>query len=178
MIKLKPYEYEKYNNVNIKEHLKNISINFDYKNWLNCNYKNIEVAYETDSFFSILYLFMWKLTKLNNVVYVCKNCGKYFIPDFQYNSKYCNNIYAYNKTCREIAAQIQYKKKLDAEPVLKKCRTFYQTLQKNASLYGGKHIERYENFKKESKVMKKALEDGNITVEDFSNWIDSKKIRK
>lgn len=67
---------------------------------------------------------------MNNVVYVCKNCGKYFIPDFQYNSKYCNNIYAYNKTCREIAAQIQYKKKLDAEPVLKKCRTFYQTLQK------------------------------------------------
>ena len=177
-VKMKPYEYEKYNNVNIKEHLKNISINFDYKNWLNCNYKNIEFAYETDSFFSILYLFMWKLTKLNNVVYVCKNCGKYFIPDFQYNSKYCNNIYAYNKTCREIAAQIQYKKKLDAEPVLKKCRTFYQTLQKNASLYGGKHIERYENFKKESKVMKKALEDGNITVEDFSNWIDSKKIRK
>ena len=35
-----------------------------------------------------------------------------------------DNIYAYNKTCREIAAQIQYKKKLDAEPVLKKCRTF------------------------------------------------------
>ena len=177
-VKMKPYEYEKYNNVNIKEHLKNISINFDYKNWLNCNYKNIEFAYETDSFFSILYLFMWKLTKLNNVVYVCKNCGKYFIPDFQYNSKYCNNIYAYNKTCREIAAQIQYKKKLDAEPVLKKCRTFYQTLQKNASLYGGKHIDRYENFKKESKVMKKAYEEGNISIEKFSNWIDSKKIRK
>ena len=64
-------------------------------------------------------------------------------------SKYCNNIYSDNKTCREIAAQIQYKKKLEAKPVLKKCRTFYQTLQKNASLYGGKHIERYENFKKE-----------------------------
>ena len=177
-VKMKPYEYEKYNNVNIKEHLKNIRINFDYRKILNCNYKNIEFTYETDNFYSLLYLFMWKLTKLNNVVYVCKNCGKYFIPDFQYNSKYCNNIYAYNKTCREIAAQIQYKKKLDAEPVLKKCRTFYQTLQKNASLYGGKHIDRYENLKKESKVMKKALEDGNITVEDFSNWIDSKKIRK
>lgn len=105
-VKMKPYEYEKYNNVNIKEHLKNISMNFDYKDWLNCNYKNIEFAYETDNFFSILYLFMWKLTKLNNVVYVCKNCGKYFIPDFQYNSKYCNNIYSDNKTCREIAAQI------------------------------------------------------------------------
>ena len=177
-VKMKPYEYEKYNNVNIKEHLKNIRINFDYKDWLNCNYKNIEFAYETDSFFSILYLFMWKLTKLNNVVYVCKNCGKYFIPDFQYNSKYCNNIYSDNKTCREIAAQIQYKKKLEAKPVLKKCRTFYQTLQKNASLYGGKHIERYENFKKESKVMKKAYEEGNISIEKFSNWIDSKNIRK
>lgn len=133
-VKMKPYEYEKYNNVNIKEHLKNIRINFDYRKILNCNYKNIEFTYETDNFYSLLYLFMWRLTKLNNVVYVCKNCGKYFIPDFQYNSKYCNNIYAYNKTCREIAAQIQYKKKLDAEPVLKKCRTFYQTLQKKCFL--------------------------------------------
>ncbi len=119
-VKMKPYEYEKYNDVNIKEHLKNISMNFDYKDWLNCNYKNIEFAYETDNFFSMLYLFICKLTKLNNVVYVCKNCGKYFIPDFQYNSKYCNNIYSDNKTCREIAAQIQYKKKLEAKPVLKK----------------------------------------------------------
>ena len=67
------------------------------------------------------------------------------------------DIYSDNKTCREIAAQIQYKKKLEAKPILKKCRTFYQTLQKNASLYGGKHIERYENFKKESKVIKKLL---------------------
>lgn len=177
-IKMKPYEYEKYNDINILEHLKNIRMNFHYRILLNCNYKNVEFTYETDNFFSILYLFMWKLTKLNNIVYVCKNCGKYFIPDFQYNSKYCNNIYSNNKTCREIAAQIQYRKKLEAKPVLKKCRTFYQTLQKNASLYGGKHIERYENFKKESKVMKKAYEEGNISIEKFSNWIDSKKIRK
>lgn len=174
---MNPYEYAKYNDVNIKEYLKNIRMNFDYRKLSNCNYKNIEFTYETNNFFSILYLFMWKLTKMNNVVYVCKNCGKYFIPNFQYNSKYCNNIYFDNKTCREIATQIQYKKKLEAKPVLKKCRTFYQTLQKNASLYGGKHIERYENFKKESKVMKKAFEDGNISVKEFNNWIDSKKIK-
>lgn len=141
---MKPYKYEKYNDVNIKEHLKNISMNFDYKDWLNCNYKNIEFAYETDNFFSMLYLFIWNLTKLNNVVYVCKNCGKYFIPDFQYNSKYCNNIYSDNKTCRKIVAQIQYKKKIRGKTCTKKCRTFYQTLQKGASLYGGKHIDRYE----------------------------------
>ena len=176
-IKMKPYEYEKYNNVNIKEHLKNIKINFDYRNLLHCDYKNIEFTYETNNFYSMLYLLMWKLTKLNNVVYVCKNCGKYFIPDFQYNSKYCNNIYSENKTCKEIAAQIQYKKKLESKPVLKKCRTFYQTLQKNASLYGGKHIERYEKFKKESKIIKKALEDGNISVKKFNDWIESKKLK-
>ena len=58
-VKMKPYEYEKYNNVNIKEHLKNIRINFDYKKILNCNYKNIEFTYETDNFYSLLYLFMF-----------------------------------------------------------------------------------------------------------------------
>ena len=109
---------------------------------------------------------------------MCNPYKKHKIPDFQYNSKYCNNIYSDNKTCREIAAQIQYKKKLESKPILKKCRTFYQTLQKNASLYGGKHIERYENFKKESRVMKKVFEDGDISVKEFNNWIESKKIKK
>ena len=176
--KMLPSEYEKYNNVNIKEHLQNIKLNFEYTKYFNRTYKNIDFAYETSNFYSLLYLCMWKLTKLNNVVYICKNCGKYFIPDFQYNSKYCNNIYSDNKTCSEIAPQIQYKKKLEAKPVLKKCRTFYQTLQKNASLYGGKHIDRYEKFKIEYSIMKRNLKNNIIKYQDLEIWLQSKKIRQ
>ena len=51
-------------------------------------------------------------------------------------------------------------------------------LQKNASLYGGKHITRYENFKKEARIMKKALKEGTITPEKFNSWIDNKKIKR
>lgn len=83
--------------------------------------------------------------------------------------KYCNSIYSSNKTCREIVAQLQYKKKLEAEPALKNSRTFYQTLQKNSSYYGGKYTIRYENFKKELKAMKKALKDRNISKKEFDN---------
>jgi len=54
-----------------------------------------------------------------------------------------------------------------------KRRNFYVS-----SIYGGKHIERYEKFKKDSKVMKKAFEDGNISVKEFNDWIDIQKIRK
>lgn len=93
---------------------------------------------------------MWKLTKLNNVVYVCKNCGKYFIPDFQYNSKYCNNIYSNNKTCREIAAQIQYKKKLEAEPVLKNAEHFIKHYKKMLPYM-------VESILKDMKILKKNL---------------------
>lgn len=81
------------------------------------------------------------------------------------------------KTCRELAPQIEYKKNLKNEPVFKKYRTFYQTLQKNASLYGGKHIIRYEDFKKEGRIMKRALKEGTMTLERFNNWLNSKKIR-
>ena len=49
MIKLKPYEYEKYNNVNIKEHLKNISINFDYKNWFEFSTRAMDVYYNIEN---------------------------------------------------------------------------------------------------------------------------------
>lgn len=87
---------------------------------------------------------------MNNVVYVCKNCGKYFILDFQYNSKYCNKIYFDNKTCREIAAQIQYKKKLEARPILKKCKIFYQTHKKVL-------LNMVENILKDMKIKKKNL---------------------
>ena len=55
---MKPYEYEKYNNVNIKEHLKNIRMNFDYRKLLNCNYKDIEFTYETDNFFYTLFIYV------------------------------------------------------------------------------------------------------------------------
>lgn len=177
-IKMQACEYEKYNNIDIKSYLKNIELNFDYKNHFNCNYDNAEYAYSTNSFISLLFLCMWKLTKLDNVVYKCQNCGRYFIPDYKYDVKYCNYIFSDNKTCRELAPQLEYKKKLKNEPILKKYRTFYQTLQKNASLYGGKHIIRYEDFKKEGRIMKQALKEGSISKEKFSKWIDSKKIRK
>lgn len=176
--KMLPSEYEKYNNVDIKEHLQNIKLNFKYQKYFSHTYKNVDFAYETRDFYSLLYLCMWKLTKIKNVVYVCKNCGKYFIPDYKYNVKYCNYIYSDNKTCKEIAAQLQYKKKLEAEPALKNSRTFYQSLQKNSSDYGGKYTIRYENFKKELKIMKKGLKEGNISVKEFNDWVNSKKLRK
>ena len=96
-IKMQAYEYEKYNNIDIKSYLKNIELNFDYKNYFNCNYGNAEYAYSTNSFVSLLFLCMWKLTKLDNVVYKCQNCGRYFIPDYKYDVKYCNYIFSDNK---------------------------------------------------------------------------------
>lgn len=176
-IKMQACEYEKYNNIDIKSYLKNIELNFDYKNHFHCNYDNTEYAYSTNSSISLLFLCMWKLTKLDNVVYKCQNCGRYFIPDYKYDVRYCNYVFSDNKTCRELAPQIEYKKKLKNEPVFKKYRTFYQTLQKNASLYGGKHIIRYEDFKKEGRIMKRALKEGTMTLERFNNWLNSKKIR-
>ena len=177
-IKLTPKDYGKQLNINLNDYLENITLDFNFKSFFNNNFKNIDYAYTTNNLYSLLFLCAWKLTKIDNIVYKCQNCGKYFIPDYKYDVKYCNYIFSDNKTCKELAPQLQYKKKLENEPVLKKYKTFYQTLQKNASLYGGKHIARYENFKKESHIMKKALNTGNISIEKFCKWIDSKKIRK
>ena len=39
-------------------------------------------------------------------------------------------------------------------------------------------IIKYEDFKKEGRIMKRALKEGTITPEKFNDWIDSKKIKK
>ena len=175
---LKPSDYEKYLNIDLKSYLTNINLDFNFTLFPNLSTHNYEYAFNTDNLYSFLFIIAWKLSRLDYIILKCKNCGKYFIPNSKHETKYCNFIFDNNKTCKDIAPQMEYKKKLNNEPVLKKCRTFYQSLQKNSANYGGNYTIRYENFKKELPIMKHELKEGNISKKQFDEWLKSKKIRK
>ncbi len=63
-------------------------------------------------YFSVLYFIE------NNIpIKICKNCGKYFVPENRNSSIYCNRIYKDKKTCKEIGANIAYNEKLRKDEV-------------------------------------------------------------
>ena len=66
---------------------------------------------------SACFITLLELIKNDTPIYVCKNCGKYFIPSSKKNTLYCDNIYEHNKTCQEIGAMITYNEKLKKDEV-------------------------------------------------------------
>lgn len=124
---------------------------------------------ETACFISIL-----ELIKNNTPIYICKNCGNYFIPSSKKNTLYCNNIYEHGKTCQEIGAMITYNEKLKQDEINSLYR---KTLSAKKMLANRNpdipmYLEKYEQWKKEANEFKKDIKNGLKTEEEFKNWIE------
>jgi hypothetical protein len=128
---------------------------------------------ETACFISIL-----ELIKNNTPIYICKNCGNYFIPSSKKNTLYCDNIYENGKTCQEIGAMITYNEKLKKDEITSLYR---KTLSAKKMLANRNpdipmYLEKYEQWKKEANSFKKDIKKGLKTEEEFQKWIE--KTRK
>lgn len=93
-----------------------------------------------------------------------------------HDTKYCDEIFKDNKTCKEIGRELAFKERLDKNPLLKTYRTRYQTLSKQAAERD--HHEMYEYFKKVGPEIRKKFINNEITDKEFQDWIDSTKVRK
>lgn len=140
--------------------------------------RNIPYSFKADNYLSVLFIAFRQLLSLDSNIKIkkCANCNKYFIPKTMHDTKYCDEIFKDNKTCKEIGRELAYKESLAKDPLLKAYRSRYQTLSKQAS--EREQHEMYEYFKKEGPVMRKKFISGEITSEEFQNWIDSTKFRK
>lgn len=140
--------------------------------------KNIPYSFISDDYLNILFISFKQLLYLDNDVKIkkCANCNKYFIPKTMHDTKYCDEIFKDNKTCKEIGRELTYKESLAKSPLLKSYRSRYQTLSKQASEKD--NHEMYEYFKKIGPEMRKKYINSEITAEEFQNWINSTKFRK
>ena len=137
----------------------------------------IPYTYKISTYTDILYLTIRQLASSKYLICKCENCGKFFIPYTNHDTKYCNNVFKDNKTCKELAPKLAYKNKLEQDPLLKKYRSRYQTLQKMSSINPERNIERYENFKKIGPIKRNDYLNNKITAKEFEYWIESTKLR-
>lgn len=124
---------------------------------------------ETACFISIL-----ELIKNNTPIYICKNCGNYFIPSSKKNTLYCNNIFEHGKTCQEIGAMVTYNEKLKKDEIN---LLYRKTLSAKKMLANRNpdipmYLEKYEQWKKEANKFKQDIKLGKKTEEEFKNWIE------
>ena len=123
---------------------------------------------------SACFITLLELIKNDTPIYVCKNCGKYFIPSSKKNTLYCDNIYEHNKTCQEIGAMITYNEKLKKDEVN---ALYRKTLSAKKMLANRNpdipmYLEKYERWKEEANKFKDDIKQGLKTQEDFKNWIE------
>lgn len=110
---------------------------------------------------------------------ICRNCGRYFIPEGRSDVIYCHFISPQDKkrTCRQIGAQIAMKNRLKGDDTVKAYRKKYQSLNMAFQRECHKeikqrHLEKREQFKNTGKIKKKELEAGNITAEEYIKWCE------
>ena len=124
---------------------------------------------ETACFISIL-----ELIKNNTPIYICKNCGNYFIPSSKKNTLYCNNVFENGKTCQEIGAMITYNEKLKKDEInsLYRKTLSAKKMLANRNLDIPIYLEKYEQWKKEANKFRQDIKLGKKTEEEFKQWIE------
>lgn len=123
---------------------------------------------------SACFITLLELIKNDTPIYVCKNCGKYFIPSSKKNTLYCNNIYEHGKTCQEIGAMITYNEKLKKDEI----NTLYRKTLSAKKMLANRnpdipmYLEKYEKWKEEANKFKQDIKNGLKTEEQFKQWIE------
>lgn len=174
-------ELMKYLNMNLRPN----KGNFEEKAKAISEYiKNYPTEYNDELFISLCFnchiieaacfISILELIKNNTPIYICKNCGNYFIPSSKKNTLYCNNIYEHSKTCQEIGAMITYNEKLKKDEINSLYR---KTLSAKKMLANRNpdipiYLEKYEKWKNKANEFKKDIKKGLKTEEDFKNWIE------
>lgn len=177
---LVPNDYfEDLDDDDLKESIGDIIIDFNFLNYYGKKFpSNITCSYKSRSYVSILYLMFRQIASSKFLICKCENCGKFFIPLSNHDTKYCNNIFKNNKTCKSLAPELVYKQKLQQDPLLKKYRARYQSLQKAAALNPDNNSKKYEDYKKIGAIKKNDYLIGNLSADEFEKWIESTKLKK
>lgn len=135
------------------------------------NRYGIQEIYEIDNFYNLLFLELYFILQGKTYLKKCKNCGKYFLTT---NSAviYCDNVFADNKTCREIGASKVFTKNLEKDEAYNLYRKVYKKKQALAKSKGGTFEIEYNLFKNQGKDKKNAYKLKEISKEEFMKWLN------
>ncbi len=169
------YPILKYNEFN-KKIVLNKSISSLKENELLELFKNenrygFQEIFEIDNFYNLLFLELYFILQEKTYIKKCKNCGKYFLTT---NTAviYCDNVYADDRTCREIGASKVYIKNLENDEAYSLYRKIYKKKQALSKAKGGSFEIEYNRFKYQGRDKKNAYKLKEITKEEFIRWLN------
>ena len=143
----------------------------------NQNFQIKNYMYSFSSLLSAYYFCVLYFVENNIPIKICKNCGKYFIPENRVSSVYCNRIFENNKTCKEVGANNAYKEKLKKDEIN---LLYRKTLSAKKMLANRNpdipmYLEKYEAWKSEANQFKQDIKSGKKTQEQFKQWLENTK---
>jgi hypothetical protein len=102
---LKSIDYfEDLNNCFLKDSIGDIMIDFSFNNYFDIEIpSSIPFAYKSTHYEDILYLSFRQIANSKYLICKCENCGKFFIPYSNHDTKYCDNIFKGNRICKDLA---------------------------------------------------------------------------
>lgn len=103
----------------------------------------------------------------------CKRCGKYFIMKGNYDTRYCNRIAeGETRSCQELAAQENYKKKMAENKALPIYSKYYKRYAARIKVRQIKEDD-FKKWKYEALVKRDECSAGKITTEQYIDWMES-----
>lgn len=103
----------------------------------------------------------------------CKRCGKYFIMKGNYDTRYCDRIAeGETRSCQELAAQENYKKKMAENKALPIYSKYYKRYAARVKVRQIKEDD-FKKWKYEALVKRDECTTGKITTEEYIDWLES-----
>lgn len=103
----------------------------------------------------------------------CKRCGKYFIMKRNYDMRYCDRTAkGETRSCQELAAQENYKKKMAENKALPIYSKYYKRYAARVKVRQIKEDD-FKKWKYEALVKRDECSAGTITTEEYIDWLES-----
>ena len=142
---------------------------------------NVEI-YEIYTISDYINVSVSHLVNNYQIVKICNNCYKYFIPINRADEKYCDRISPQNskKTCKEYGAKKNYRDEIKSIPVKSehnKTSQFFRMRINRTKDDKEKHkyLQLFDKYKENFQNKKVQFKSGKLKENDFIEWIINQK---
>ena len=134
--------------------------------------RHITSRYKFSSTEDILELELSKMLENDIRFRKCKRCGRYFIMKGNYDTRFCDRIAeGETRSCQELAAQENYKKKMAENKALPIYSKYYKRYAARVKVRQIKESD-FKKWKYEALVKRDECSAGQITAEEYNDWME------
>ena len=130
------------------------------------------LRYRCESLHEFLELELSKLLEYDIKLKCCERCGQWFTYKGNYDARYCNRIHLGElRSCRDLAAEENYKLKMEKNEALPIYRKYYRRYSARVKVNQIKKND-FKKWKYEALVKRDECSAGNITPEEYIDWLE------